>query len=158
MQCTALGVLMRLATSQFRYEDSGLLDRTHIRWFTRTTMIEVFTQATGWRIENRFSRQIPTAPRIFDSELSRRLPEAAAVARTTTSFGRCQSLSVPVQAAPGLERAAPDTGWRMLTNFLFQIAHEARRIKQHTACAHPSDARAGIRRARVVAGSTALSS
>lgn len=54
-------VLMRLATGQFRYEDSGLLDRTHIRWFTRTTMIEMFTQA-GWRIENGFSRQIPTQP------------------------------------------------------------------------------------------------
>ena len=52
---------MRLATGQFRYEDSGLLDRTHIRWFTRTTMIEMFTQA-GWRIENGFSRQIPAQP------------------------------------------------------------------------------------------------
>ncbi|QJY34540.1 methyltransferase domain-containing protein [Diaphorobacter sp. JS3050] len=54
-------VLMRLATGQFHYEDSGLLDRTHIRWFTRTTMIDMFTQA-GWRIENGFSRQIPTQP------------------------------------------------------------------------------------------------
>lgn len=54
-------VQMRLATGQFRYEDSGLLDRTHIRWFTRTTMIEMFTQA-GWRIENGFSRQIPAQP------------------------------------------------------------------------------------------------
>lgn len=54
-------VLMRLATGQFHYEDSGLLDRTQIRWFTRTTMIEMFTQA-GWRIESGFSREIPTPP------------------------------------------------------------------------------------------------
>lgn len=51
-------VQMRLATGQFRYEDSGLLDRTHIRWFTRTTLVEMFTQA-GWQIEQAFSRQIP---------------------------------------------------------------------------------------------------
>jgi trans-aconitate methyltransferase len=52
-------VQMRLATGQFRYEDSGLLDRTHIRWFTRTTMIEMFIQA-GWSIETGFSRQLPS--------------------------------------------------------------------------------------------------
>ncbi|MFT3813819.1 MAG: class I SAM-dependent methyltransferase [Acidovorax sp.] len=51
-------VQMRLATGQFRYEDSGLLDRTHLRWFTRVTLIEMFTQA-GWQIEHGFSRQLP---------------------------------------------------------------------------------------------------
>ena len=54
-------VQMRLATGQFRYEDSGLLDRTHIRWFTRTTMLEMFTQ-TGWAMETGFSRQLPSQP------------------------------------------------------------------------------------------------
>ena len=49
---------MRLATGLFRYEDSGLLDRTHIRWFTRVTMLEMFQQ-TGWRIEKAISRQLP---------------------------------------------------------------------------------------------------
>jgi SAM-dependent methyltransferase len=51
-------VQMRLATGLFRYEDSGLLDRTHIRWFTRVTMIELFTQ-NGWRVENGVSRRLP---------------------------------------------------------------------------------------------------
>lgn len=51
-------VQMRLATGEFRYEDSGLLDRTHVRWFTRVTMLEMFTQA-GWRVEHGFSRQLP---------------------------------------------------------------------------------------------------
>ena len=53
-------VQMRLATGLFRYEDSGLLDRTHVRWFTRVTMMEMFLQA-GWKIERAFSRQLPQA-------------------------------------------------------------------------------------------------
>ena len=51
-------VQMRLATGLFRYEDSGLLDRTHVRWFTRVTMIEMFQQA-GWRIESGLARRLP---------------------------------------------------------------------------------------------------
>lgn len=47
-----------LNCGQFRYQDSGLLDRTHIRWFTRTTLIELFTGA-GFRI-------MAGRPRIFD--------------------------------------------------------------------------------------------
>ena len=35
----------------FRYQDSGLLDRTHLRWFTRETIIELFNEA-GFKIEN----------------------------------------------------------------------------------------------------------
>jgi SAM-dependent methyltransferase len=54
-------VQMRLATGLFRYEDSGLLDRTHVRWFTRVTMIEMFQQ-TGWRIEAGLARRIPQQP------------------------------------------------------------------------------------------------
>jgi trans-aconitate methyltransferase len=48
-------VQLRLATGLFRYEDSGLLDRTHVRWFTRVTMLEMFAQA-GWKIETAVSR------------------------------------------------------------------------------------------------------
>lgn len=54
-------VQMRLATGLFRYEDSGLLDRTHVRWFTRVTMIEMFQQA-GWRIESGLARRLPQEP------------------------------------------------------------------------------------------------
>lgn len=53
-------VQIRLASGLFRYEDSGLLDRTHIRWFTRVTMIEMFMQA-GWRVDKALSRQLPQA-------------------------------------------------------------------------------------------------
>ncbi len=52
-------VQWRLLSGNFRYEDSGLLDRTHIRWFTRTTMLEMFAQ-TGWVVEQGLTRQINT--------------------------------------------------------------------------------------------------
>lgn len=48
-------VQARLNCGQFRYEDAGLLDRTHLRWFTRTTIIELFG-STGFRIVEGGSR------------------------------------------------------------------------------------------------------
>ena len=38
-------VQARLSCGVFRYEEMGLLDRSHLRWFTRTTIIEMFQQA-----------------------------------------------------------------------------------------------------------------
>ncbi|RZI83567.1 MAG: methyltransferase domain-containing protein [Rubrivivax sp.] len=49
---------VRLSMGDFNYEDSGLLDRTHLRWFTRKTIIQMFAQ-TGLTI-------IEGSPRIFD--------------------------------------------------------------------------------------------
>jgi 2-polyprenyl-3-methyl-5-hydroxy-6-metoxy-1,4-benzoquinol methylase len=40
----------------FMYQDSGLLDRTHIRWFTRITIINLFETA-GFRIDAMTARQ-----------------------------------------------------------------------------------------------------
>lgn len=51
-------IQVKLNCGLFRYEDQGLLDRTHIRWFTRITMIEMF-ESTGYKIIEGF-------PRIFD--------------------------------------------------------------------------------------------
>lgn len=48
----------RLAIGEFRYEGTGLLDRTHLRWFTRVTLFELF-QSAGFRIE-------AGVPRVFD--------------------------------------------------------------------------------------------
>lgn len=50
----------RLATGTLRYEEQGLLDRTHLRWFTRITMIELF-QSAGFKIVQMF-------PRIFHEQ------------------------------------------------------------------------------------------
>lgn len=54
-------VIARLASGFFRYEDQGLLDRTHLRWFTRITMIELF-QSTGFKV-------VEMLPRIFDEPM-----------------------------------------------------------------------------------------
>lgn len=48
-------VQRRLATGLFRYEEEGLMDRTHIRWFTRITMLEMFQNA-GWKMEHGMAR------------------------------------------------------------------------------------------------------
>lgn len=39
----------RLSCGELRYKDMGLLDRTHLRWFTRTTILELF-QETGFKV------------------------------------------------------------------------------------------------------------
>lgn len=46
---------VKLSIGDFRYEPSGLLDRTHLRWFTRQTMIELF-EGTGFAIEEGIPR------------------------------------------------------------------------------------------------------
>jgi hypothetical protein len=45
----------RLNCGMFKYEDAGLLDRTHLRWFTRITIIELF-QSSGYKIVESKSR------------------------------------------------------------------------------------------------------
>ena len=60
-------IQMRLLNGDFEYADSGLLDRTHLRFFTRKTMVELFTK-NGFSINQ-------VVPRIFnfpnqDSHLS----------------------------------------------------------------------------------------
>jgi 2-polyprenyl-3-methyl-5-hydroxy-6-metoxy-1,4-benzoquinol methylase len=47
----------RVNVGQFRYENDGLFDRTHLRFFTRTTIFEMFESA-GYRIESAIARKI----------------------------------------------------------------------------------------------------
>jgi citrate lyase synthetase len=44
-----------LAIGEFRYQESGLLDKTHLRWFTKKTIVELFSNA-GFRIVEGVSR------------------------------------------------------------------------------------------------------
>jgi SAM-dependent methyltransferase len=74
-------IIAKLAIGDFRYEDRGLLDKTHIRWFTRQTIIELF-QGSGFRIEQMKSRSFedpskenPILPLI--GEIARRCGAAA---------------------------------------------------------------------------------
>jgi len=77
-------VQARLNTGLFRYEDVGLLDRTHIRWFTRTTIVELF-ESCGYLIaEGR--------PRIFkDADQDAAL---AGIRRMAESIGADPELAV----------------------------------------------------------------
>lgn len=47
----------RLSVGDFSYQDSGLMDKTHLRWFTRRTILEMFEQA-GFLV-------IELKPRVF---------------------------------------------------------------------------------------------
>lgn len=49
------GIQSVLNSGLFLYQDAGLLDRTHIRWFTRLTMVQLF-QSTGFQVEHMVSR------------------------------------------------------------------------------------------------------
>jgi|SRR5215831_1154842 len=66
------------------YQDSGLFDRTHIRWFTRITIIDMFTKA-GLVIEKAF-------PRIFDNSAGTKVIEA--IRNTATSLGMDPNVAV----------------------------------------------------------------
>ena len=57
----------RIAIGDLRYEDSGLMDRTHLRWFSRQTMLALF-QESGFRVEG-------IAPRIFPHPEAERVLE-----------------------------------------------------------------------------------
>jgi SAM-dependent methyltransferase len=51
-------IQLQLNTGQIRYCDSGLLDRTHLRWFTRLTMLELFA-SSGFAVELMLPRIFP---------------------------------------------------------------------------------------------------
>lgn len=77
-------VQARLCCGEFRYEDAGLLDRTHLRWFTRLTIIEMF-QSAGFRIAEGH-------PRIFEE--SNRGPFLEAIRRMAEISGADPDLAV----------------------------------------------------------------
>jgi trans-aconitate methyltransferase len=51
----------KLNIGEFRYEDAGLFDRTHIRWFTRKTIIDLFA-SSGYEIEEMGGRVFDEGP------------------------------------------------------------------------------------------------
>lgn len=65
----------RLNCGAFRYEDLGLLDRTHIRWFTKLTLNELFESA-GLKIVEGGGLQVEEPDRERGLEGIRALAEA----------------------------------------------------------------------------------
>jgi hypothetical protein len=52
------GVQAKLNRGDIFYEDNGLLDRTHIRWFTRKTIVHLF-ESSGYKIEHLQPIRVP---------------------------------------------------------------------------------------------------
>lgn len=48
-------LLVRFATGNIRYENQGLLDKTHLRWFSRITIFELF-ESNGFKVVEGLSR------------------------------------------------------------------------------------------------------
>ena len=88
----------RLSIGDFRYQDTGLLDRTHLRWFTRQTIIEMFSEA-GFQL-------VAGGPRIFDEpDRDKFLPLIAQMATAAGSdpevaINDCLPLQYVVRAVP----------------------------------------------------------
>jgi SAM-dependent methyltransferase len=67
---------VRLATGRFHYEDTGLLDRTHLRFFTWTTIQHLFA-STGFKITFARKRTYNEANREKFLPIVRSMAEAA---------------------------------------------------------------------------------
>jgi 2-polyprenyl-3-methyl-5-hydroxy-6-metoxy-1,4-benzoquinol methylase len=59
-----LGVLQQLAEGKWLYEGSGILDISHLRFFTRAQIIEMFDQ-TGWDVSEIRINPSPQLSEIF---------------------------------------------------------------------------------------------
>lgn len=84
-------VQARLSIGDFRYEKEGILDRTHLRWFTRQTIVEMFHDA-GYEIQIGI-------PRIFNEpERERFLPIIGEMAKLAGADSDIAiSDSIPIQ-------------------------------------------------------------
>lgn len=58
-------IFANLLNGSWEYQDSGLMDRTHLRFFTRKSMISMFDE-NGWKVVNQ-------QPRIFQNEKAQRV-------------------------------------------------------------------------------------
>lgn len=46
-----ISIRLMLARGKFTYRDTGIMDRTHMRFFTKETFLELFSK-TGWHVED----------------------------------------------------------------------------------------------------------
>ncbi len=70
------GMQLAVNRGDFHYQDSGMFDRTHIRWFTRVTIIEMFEQA-GLQVVSIGGRTFDEPQRERFMPLLRNLAEAS---------------------------------------------------------------------------------
>jgi hypothetical protein len=58
--------LLKIITDRFEYEDAGILDRTHLRFFTLHTMRMMFREAGFTVVQNREQRSRSWQLRLFN--------------------------------------------------------------------------------------------
>ena len=92
-----LSVRSQLALGRFAYTDKGILDRTHMRFFTRKSLIELITQA-GFQIQNMWFTPAPVElvfPRLNLSKEGRALLDVnAMLARSWPSLFAYQFIAL----------------------------------------------------------------
>ena len=92
-------VVARLVTGNLYYEDQGLLDRTHLRWFTRATAMHLF-QSAGFKVTLFLGRRFKDR---HDEAV------AAAVSRLATALGvDAEQAAREAAAFQWLVRAVPN--------------------------------------------------
>jgi hypothetical protein len=98
-------IQIRLNVGRIEYEDSGLLDRTHLRWFSRLTMVQLF-ESSGYQIAS-------LQPRIFPHP---QLQKACAlIGQMASQIGHdpeqairdAQALQYVIKALPSPASASP---------------------------------------------------
>ncbi|MDR3481509.1 MAG: methyltransferase domain-containing protein [Burkholderiaceae bacterium] len=120
-------VQARLSCGAFVYEDIGLLDRTHLRWFTRATIFDMFEKA-GFKI-------VDGMPRVYDEpDREKILPSIRTMA---TNMGADPDMAVNdalptqyvVKATPVGERAIPAQGAGTLATIASLLRGKAPRFQ-----------------------------
>lgn len=91
-------VQANLACGRFNYVDKGLFDRTHIRWFTRQTIVQMFAGA-GFRVADGCAR-VFNEPNIELYLPSIKNMAAAAGADVEMAINDCKALQWVVKAVP----------------------------------------------------------
>ncbi|MBF0359168.1 MAG: methyltransferase domain-containing protein [Magnetococcales bacterium] len=90
---------VRLSIGDFRYEESGLLDRTHLRWFTRETLQRLFLESGYNKVE--------CFPRIFNEPAKNKfIPLIGEMAKTAgfdpnVAINDALPLQYIIRATPG---------------------------------------------------------
>jgi SAM-dependent methyltransferase len=91
-------VQARLCAGSFQYEDAGLMDRTHLRWFTRQTIHELFNQS-GFKLEAGFPRIFPEPQRDIFVQAIREMAKVIGL-DPDIAAADCAPLQYVVRAVP----------------------------------------------------------
>jgi hypothetical protein len=91
----------RLLTGRFEYEESGIMDASHFRWFTFDSAARMVERA-GFKILEHFgdgSAPLPILRRLLPSAISRAIDRAATSALPGVFAGQIITIATPMSSA-----------------------------------------------------------